>query len=351
MSITTFSTLPNDIIYELTKYISLKDIAHLKLQSTVVNEKVKNLQKHIIVYNINQTQECNGNTIDNLYDYLNSYLSECIKKYRRIFFKEFYWSKHLYNEKFFKYYISDFDNFYYFADMSIVNKIFIKIFRFYVTNDFCDVRSYPNSLELLGFYNFIKIQKRDVYNIDYYHNFFESLSNKLYYDIKIDYYKYVLDLNHGNVITTSFNSIYKISKYITSVLNVKRLMSYKVLDLSKSILNMCCEECGGNNVYEICVMKRNFYKDDLISHNYNELKKILRNENPYYYTELTTSEDVLINNMIYIKDPYTNRRIRLNGYRFKGLMENLKEEAPVYHIKIEKMIKHQREFFRNKFFT
>lgn len=344
------NSLPDEIIWEISKYISLKDIVNLKRTSSILNDKINRIQKNIVIYNMKVIGKTNGIYLENLWTYLNNYLSECIKKYRKMFNKEFYWSKNLYNDTFFKYYIIELDRLSHFTDKVIINKVFNKLLRFYVTNNFCDMRSYSNHLELFVFYNFIKIKKRDdMYNIEYYFNFLESLNNDLYYNIKINYYKYILNLHH--VCTLSFDKMYKISKYITTISNIKKLMSYKVLELSNSILHMCCVDCDDNNLYDICIMKRNFYKDDLISHNYNELKTFLKNENPYYYGILKNNEDTIVNDMIYIKDPYTNRRVRVNGNRFKNLMEVLMENTPKYNIKIKNLLNHQRAFFKNKFFT
>ena len=64
--------LPTDIVYEITKYVSLQDISHLKMSSFVFNKKINNVQNNIIlnnmkilypkkITNLNQTTSCSYN--------------------------------------------------------------------------------------------------------------------------------------------------------------------------------------------------------------------------------------------------------------------------------------------------
>jgi hypothetical protein len=139
-----------------------------------------------------------------------------------------------------------------------------------------------------------------------------------------------------------------ISNYVTSIPVIKKILGYKALNLSNTQLNLCCYDCNENYLIEICNIKRYFWKDHLISHNYNEFKQMLKRNNLYYYNILCNRETIIINSMIYVKNPITNRRVRVNKTIYNNLIHDLdKYQAQ----KITNHISNQKNYFRNKFFS
>ena len=363
--------LPTDIVYELTKYVSLQDISHLKMSSFILNEKINNIQNNIIINNMkifdpkkstNPTQKYTDYIMylkQSFYGMINYYVSNQLRKYKKMYYKEYKeYKEYKCKMRFFKYYVLNFDKYYklpynyYISDNYMINNLFNKIFKFYILNNYTSIENYPNHLELFVLYNLIQIDTfQSTYNFEYMFNFLESINNSYYYDIKIKYYNHILNTIHTNNVPFTFDQMHKMSYSITSIPIIKRIFSYKVLDLSNSQLNLCCHDCNQHNLYEICNIKRGFWKDELISHNYTELKKLLKRENPYYYTILINRENYIINDMIYIKNPITNRRVRLNGYRFHYLMKYLENNMKKHYIQIIKFIEQCQKDFRRKIFS
>ena len=105
----------------------------------------------------------------------------------------------------------------------------------------------------------------------------------------------------------------------------KKILGYKALNLSNTVLNLCCYDCNENYLIEICNIKRYFWKDDLISHNYTQFKQMLKRTNLYYYNILCNRGTIIINSMIYIKNPITNRRVRVDKTIYNNLIYDLDE--------------------------
>lgn len=363
--------LPSDIVYEISKYISLKDISHLKMSSKLLNEKINDIQNSIIIrnmkifdakksINLNQTKNDYLNSLNDMfYGLINYYLSIYLNKYKKMFCKDFYWKKNIYNKSFLKHYILNFDqyhmyprNYIFITENTMLNHLFNKIFKFYVIKDYIDIRYYPNRLELYILYNLIQIEIfQTMYNFDYTFEFLESINNYWYYNIKIKYYNYILNTFHTNNIDFTFVQMHKMSLTVTSIPIIKKIFGYKILDLSNTQLNLCCYDCNEINLYRICNMKRGFWNDHLISHNYMELKEFLQRENAYYHNILINQEIRIVNDMIYIKNPITNRRVRLNGQGFYNLMNYLEKNMRIDYIKLCMIIKKRQDNLIEKFFT
>jgi len=372
--------LPTDIVYEITKYVSLQDISHLKMSSFVFNKKINNVQNNIIlnnmkifypkkITNLNQTTSCSYNCSYNynysdyiiylkrlFYGAIHYYISYQLRTYRKMFYEEYMYKPNVKffkpNVKFFKYYVLNFNKYHdnSISENNMINNIFNKIFRFYVLHN--NIENYSNHLELLVLYNFIQIETlQNTYNFKYMFDFLESINNSSYYDIKMKYYNYILYTIHTNNVPFTFDQMHKMSYYVTSIPIIKKILGYRVLDLSNTRLNLCCYDCNEYNLYEICNFKRIFWNDDLVSHNYIQLKELLKRENMYYYTILINRENYIINDMIYVKNPITNRRVRLNGYIFHYLMKYFEENMVTYHINVIKFIKRRQENLRRKIFT
>jgi hypothetical protein len=203
-----------------------------------------------------------------------------------------------------------------------------------ITNNH-NFKTYPNQIELLVFYIFIQINYyNNTNNTDYYFKFLNKLDKTKFNDVISYYYTNIILTN----IPITFTQMYQMSPYVTSVPILRKISSYKVLDLSKTILLQCCVNCIPENIDYICDVKLNFWRDDLVSHNYIQIKNLLKMQMTMYYKIMREAEDTLINFIINIKDPVTNKRIQINQY------STLNDQ------RIHKYIIQKQNYFRNKFF-
>lgn len=349
----SFLNLSHDIIYEISKKLSLKDICNLMGTCNKLYNDIKNYEIYIFHNELRKSNK--SYNIKNMailehffYNFLNYNIIIHLYKYRKKYYKK--GSKEFLSH-FILYNCMPIN----FTDNTFINNLFNKIFYFYVTNNYKDLCIYPNKFELCALYNFLQIEVFCIYdNFNYWFDFLESFTNK-YRDVKIKYYNSVLDSIHNGIIL-NFDQMYTISKYTSSIYIIKKIMGYKILDLSNSNLHLCCITCNYDNLIEICDFKHHFYKDDLVSHNYNQLKSFLYKENIDYYNILISREKTLVNNRIYIKNPITNRRLRLNGSVYKQLMTFFTDIDDwecffKYYIKILKYITKRQKMLIKRYFS
>lgn len=332
----------NDILNEICKYLSLKDIFNLQRTNKIMYKNVLSLQNIIMIKELKQfhyeTKDVNilkSNAYRHLVYYLDSTYLKDIKRTNCDF--KFLKNKALASifNKIYAYYIKDLQ----------INGIFIKG---------ADLEKYPNKLEIVILYNFINMECfANLYNIDYCFKFVNDLYTKKeiihesFYDLKLKYYNYILDVDryHSNYIKLSFNQLYQMLPYLTSIAILKKLFGFKVIDLTYTKLFLCCETCVIDNLHYIARLKMNMYKDDLLCYNYSEILNFLKRENTSYYNILLEYERILVKPHIYIRNPKTNRNTRINGITFKKLKNDLDE-----YIYLDKIVNNKRNALIKKFF-
>jgi hypothetical protein len=348
--------LPPDIIYEISKHLSLTDICTLKsccstLYTVIYNyensilhnelKKIHNIQKPSSVKRINLEDAFYGflhyNLVYNFYRYKTSLGFPNGNILREMILHNI----GILNDKF--------------VPNIHINKLFETIFNFYICNNYCNIKYYGNKLQLCALYNFLQIEIiQNKYETSYFIDFLNSFNNNKYHDTKIRYYNSIIESYHtNNFFNVTFDNMFTMSSDVISIIIFKKLMGYKVLDLSKTKLNLCCMGCNEEAIFEICNLKRSFHEDDLISHNYNQFKQLLQRENAYYYTFTNNREIFLVNEMIYVKNPITNRRMRVNGNLFKRTISSFltNQIDKKYCDKILTYVIRRQNYFRNKFFT
>lgn len=374
-----FSNLPDDIIYEIAKYISIRDVCILSATSKSSNQRLKSLQSILIIYNFKKYNiNYKNRNIQNLkalfYQCIENYLINHIYKcklpsdYRNYYFDCFkqdincrfeYFYNQLQNQNNIEQ--DNFENNINYestinTNLNInwyVNFIFGKVFYWFVNNNYSNIRKYPNKFELYALYNFLQIE---VYQnkMEFAHlfNFLESIANtSRYYNIRLKYYSSILDTLHTNLFTVTFDQMFTISSIVISIPIFKKLFGIRILNLSKSKLHLCCLDCNEETLREICHFKLSYQKDDLVSYNYIEFKQLLKRENPYYFAYLENTENYHLNKMIYVKNPSTNKRMRVNGNLYKSFINYISSDNTYYYAKIIKNIAKRREYLRTKIFT
>ena len=241
--------LPHDILYKICNFSNIIDICYLQNTNKIIKSKLKRISNDILSYQLqlrnnthyknkihflgepclNESKQgtlqnfdsLNQGTLQNFvslkqgtnsfiinqktfYDSLNYYLINHLYQYKKIFYRNLQHKELFYknfkdkNFKQFQFNIINFEKYYdskYIKQISsheITNKLFSNIFNFYVLNNFCDIRLYPNKLELLAFYNFLEIETFPNIYFNYFFKFLEQNNNPNIIDLKINYYNSIL---------------------------------------------------------------------------------------------------------------------------------------------------------------
>ena len=228
-------------------------------------------------------------------------------------------------------------------------------------NNIQDIEHYPNKLELVLLYNHIQVCNNN-FNINYFVPFLKNqtdiLTDKMY-DIKLKYYEYVIHAVHYNWVlqNLTFSDMFYISKYIANISMLKHLMIFQKLDLKFTKFEICCISCNSIDLLEICKIKKQYYKNDLVNYNYNQIKLLLRRENPLYYGMMVNKELQLVNELIYVRNPITNKPIRIDGFIYSRMMRVIFKTScnnDVYmsdYLSILTHIDKKQNILRKKFFT
>jgi len=358
----TLNLLPSDIIYEITKYLTLKDICILKSCSTSLLHYIKSvqtniLQRQLIKSNLSFGVKDRNVLVNFCYNLIHYHITVHLYKYKRIFNRNRLRGANSIRT-------NDLYNFIMYTKVEDItandkiNALFYKIFYFYINNNHCHISLYPDQLELCALYNLLQIEIFNPKNdFNYWFHFLESFEYE-YADVKMNYYNYILSNCHIENIHLNFNDIHKMSTNLTSLYTLKKIFTYKELNLTRTKLNLCCYTCNERYLFQRCKLKKRFYKDELVSHNYTQFKEMLRRENLYYYNILLNKEITIINEMIYIKNPNTNRRMRLYGRFYNNMISNFFSQENYhfdkdlfdYYKSILYYIKKRQNYFKTLFF-
>ena len=340
-----------DIIYEICKYLSIKDVSNLQIINVKIYNNIKLLQNNILIRELKELYIGKTKNVIllkyNFYEYLIYFLKSNVLEYTKLKNVIIY---NIYNR------IVNFLNC---NDKKTYSEIQIEYQDEYWENQSVywkfigKLEKYPNKLEMLVLYNFINIECFVNYNIDYSFKFLKILDTKKkiihdnFYDVKYKYYKNILYIEKYDIYykNFAFDKLYQMVPYITSVYILKRLFGFKIFDLTYTTLFPCCEDCIIQNLHYICDLKMNFYLDDLICHNYSEILKFLYRENKVYYQMLIDREKYLINKKIYITNPKTNRNMKISDKYFRRLQNELNDMnlTRIIHNKRKKLI---QKYFR-----
>jgi hypothetical protein len=342
------NNLCTDIIYELIKYLSFKEICIIKSCNKKSQYTINSLDKNIIKYHL------------------------------KLYYKYELYDEHRYRMKnndlynFYNFIQINMNNFYnskliIISDNHFVNELYKKIMMYCLQNK-CNISGYPYLFDLFIFYILLNVdtfnedvvRRQGIYNNiynKYVINFLNLSTPKkhiykdIFYDIKIKYYSYINSYIHNKSITIDYSILDNISRYLISTCALKKIFTYKSIDLKYTKLYQCCHFCAFKNIKQICNIKSIYYKDALISENYNKIKSFFKKKNADYYNYLLNRETLVVNYIIYIKNPINNRRMRINGNFYKKKMLEIYTLDYKIYKDINKCIKSKREFLKNKFFS
>lgn len=306
-----------DVFNNIGDYLNIIDLAKLKRTNKLTRLFVINFED---IYLTKELKNIDGNMIDK---------KKLFYSYSKYLFCNCYINKKLFKNDILDNMILNINN----------DKFILNILNLIVINCFINIVYFPTNIKIEAGFNFLK-----KFNNNHFYKF---------RDIILNYYTYILDSVHnGQNIYNKFKIIYDISPYVINIYSLKKIFSYRVLDLSNTNLLFCCnlDQCVVNNIYSICDTKEAYYNDDLISHNYNEIKTFLYNNCIEYYNILIYRENYLLNEKIFIKNPITNRRMRVNGKRWIYLVCNLKKKNKSLYNEIIIDVLNQQDILRNKIF-
>jgi len=331
--------LPIDILHEVCKYLSIRDIYMLKGSNTQLNLYVNHLQNNLLILELKKMFCIKFININYQKQYISYFSDYTIKHFYFVLIE------YLENNKMC-------------IENSTIDNIIFNVLNT-IDNNIQNIELYPNKLELLLLYNYIQICKNN-FNVNYFVPFFKTHSNILkdvMYNAKMNYYEYVTYAIHYNWLfqNLTFGDIFYISKYIANISMLKNLIIFQKLDLTFTKFELCCVSCSSIDLLEICKIKKQYYNNDLVNYNYNQIKLLLRRENPLYYGMMINKELELVNEIIHVINPITNKRIRIHGIVYKKMMHIIfktcyKNDFKDY-ISILKYIDKRQTALRKKFFT
>lgn len=358
---TNFTDLNFDIIIEISRYLTIKEICILKKTNKIVYNCIMSSQNIIITNHIKKYFKCTQltdfkNTMTKITnEFLNNYLFN-YESYLKSYFKPMYFKKFIIRDIHYKIesmliessYNNNDINFEKTCDLQC-NLLFSKVFLCFVQNDCANIfTKYYNKFDLL--YLYIIIQTRVYKNTLYAPlviDFLETLNEQCYKSLRLGYYNFMLArLHESNEFYLTFDRLYKMSKTVISTNALKKIIGYKTLDLQHATFNLCCGVCNEILLSEICKYKFKYKRDELVSHNYKQFKLLLKS-NKYLYNILIQQEDNKLNELLYIRHPKTNRRMRVNGTYYRTSMKELYEnDIEIYFYTIYKLNKTRNKLRR-----
>jgi len=319
-----------DIINKLVDFLKLKEIYIIKSLNKKLKYTIESLEKIIVKNNlklyINCKDNCNGrDLLDMFYNVM------------QINFNNFY------NKKLTV-----------ISDNYFINNLYKKIMMHCLKSK-CYIKEYPYLFDLFIFNIYLSID--NLLHNDYVINFLilsapkKCIYDDIFYNVKIKYYCDIISHKHNKCIKIEYDILVDISRYITSLCILREIFTHKQIDFKYTKLYQCCHYCAFRNLQIICNIKKMYYDDALISKNYNNLKGFLKRKNIYYYNHLLNEETMLVNDVIYIKNPINNRRMRINGGIYKKkMLEIYKLDYNIYN-DINNYIKNKQLHLKKKFFT
>lgn len=180
--------------------------------------------------------------------------------------------------------------------------------------------------------------KTEINYLGYFHNF-DNVKN-----ISIDYYNYI----YSNNLIVKFEDLYNMSSVATTLCSLKKIFGYKVLNLSNTILLPYFDEYNSQYLFYLTSYRFNRKYDDLICHNYNEIKYFFYRTNTIFYNEMIYNEKIYVNKQISVLNPKTNKIIKIND--IINLTNSNTKTGLIYDDSVYKFIKYNQEKLLKKYF-
>lgn len=317
----TLVDLPHDVLLRIYDFSDLTSFLQLIFVHPLLNKKIKELSAYIL------SKECTKMVfssklhfyyfIDHTY---NELLVDCKKRYLRqisriltsnteviLLKREIMRNLHLFQ----------------FAPYPKVNRLFAKLMIYYIQyNTFID---YPNKFDLIAFYVFsTALYTKSMISINHATQFLDRLAggNSEWKSLCVDYFSSILNFSFINI---NFATLYTITKYTVNFTTLWKMFVYKPLNLCDTILlsNTECQTKVNKILCDICSLKFQYPEDELIGHNFNEIKNILQTSSATLSNSFIFMQKLLINKEIFITHPINKTKIRFQSRQYVRMMQHL----------------------------
>jgi hypothetical protein len=143
--------------------------------------------------------------------------------------------------------------------------------------------------------------------------------------------------------------MHQMSHHVTTVPILKKLLGYRVLNLEKSILLDTPEDID-EYLSHIAHTRYRYQGDDLVGHNYQQIKELLQRLRRFSKLRLMEHEKNIVNRLIVVTNPYNNRRIKIMGQKSVSFLNYLRQDD--YHMfrQITSYIERRQNRLMKKFF-
>lgn len=331
--------LNSDILYNITGYLSDIDITNLKLTCKHANYNTNCIDDYILTRNLKSVKK----TKCEMYKLLNKFLKNVYNKYLDRLGDFFELNSDEERYKYVLYYLPNLNLY----EDDILNTIYKKLLYHYLI--YGTLTNYTNKIELFTYYNLIRYCvfsnlsgiENFVYYLDKLNSWFKYKPSP-YYKLTVRYFYFLL--SEYNILYLDTLNI--ISKYVITTSSLRRLMQLKPLDFKKTTIykDLDYDDEFVNNLYYICILKFYCNKNETVSYNYTQFKKLCYKKCKWYFLILEKNEKSIVDRIIRITDPFSNRKMRLGSTSYKNLIKYLKQEN-MYNVlhKIDSYIKSKRK--------
>lgn len=331
--------LNSDIIYSISEYLSDIDISNFKLTCKHAYYNTYCIDDYILTRNLKGIKKTKCEMYKLLNKFLKNVYNKCVNRLDDFF-------KLDNEEERYRYVIYFLQNLNLYEDDTL-NTIYKKLLYHYLI--YGTLTNYTNKTELFTYYNLIRYcvfgDLSDIENfVEYLHNLniWFKYNFSPYYKLTIRYFYFLLsEYNFLHLDTLDV-----ISKYVITTSSIRRLIQVKPLDFKKTTI---CKDLDNddefvNNLYYISIIKFYCTKNDTVSYNYTQFKKLCYNKCKWYFLILEKNEKSIIDKIIKISDPFSNKKMRLHSTNYKNLIKYLKQEN-MYNVlhKIDSYIKTKRK--------
>lgn len=288
--------LNSDIIYEITKHLTINDIYSMSQTSKYLKHAIVEYSSYILTDELKKHKN-NNLTKEHIYSYVEKYI------YNLFFYTNATYIKTI---------------------LTIGNSSMTVRFRCifdYLTNG---IYNYPNQIDIYLLYLYLYLWfETPLSNKEYYISFLNNSKDKNFtIGLRDNYYRRL----HSSLGLTIDNS-YNMSKHVVTIPALIKLAGIKAMDLNKAELFECCPICINTDISNLVLFKFNRENDDLLSYNYTHIKQFLKKKNINIYKKFLQEELYIINNLINYTDPFTHKNTWLNSRRSHRFLYKLMFET------------------------
>lgn len=290
--------LPTDVILEITRHCDLQSIGRLSLCNSELYNKLQYVQSHHIT-----------RFLKNMRTY--SLMRNSSMKKTEMFYLLDHFMINVYRKLVIP--INDIT----------LNSSLNRVYNFWKQNG--SVRLYDNMYELMFFFLYVQMyHNKDIVNYKFFLALLMDHNTYISTDLKRQYMQHLLQSTDDIILT--LNELRCISMYVVDLRVLRKMFTFTALNLENVFFCPFGDALGeptSETIAYFVDIRYKYSNDDVICHNYNEIKTFLSKWCPNYFTMIHQCELGLINRYIKVLDPFTNRKIRYTGQEFQTLIRRI----------------------------